>query len=82
MTARNPCLDAASPRDQFDRVVLIDVEELPKTTPPEREARAVIEAEGLACSPTPARVEDRVIEGERWLAVTMRVWRPRERATT
>lgn len=58
MTARNPCLDAPSPRDQFDRLILIDPTEIPKTTPPEREARAVIEAERIKVTggPWPERI--------------------------
>lgn len=78
MSAANRAgLPAVSPRDVFDRLVLLDPEELTGT--PEREARDVIEAEGLRATPVPARVEDRIIEGSRWLAVTLRVWRPRER---
>lgn len=79
MTASNPCLDAPSRRDTFERVVLIDPTHIPKTTPPEAEARAVVEAEGLRVMVGGVRVADRVIEGARWLEVTLRVWRPRER---
>lgn len=77
MSARNPCLDAPSPRDVFERLVLLDPEQLTGT--PEADARARIEQEGLRCTPVPGRVADRVIDGVRWLEVTLRVWRPQER---
>jgi len=67
-----------SPHEHYPRVFLIDPDDVEGTTP-EAFARDLVEAEGLRSGPWPARVEDRIIDRVRWLAVTMRVWRPRER---
>lgn len=67
-----------SPHEVYARTFLIDPDDIEGSTP-EAEAKRLVEAEGLRSGPWPARVEDRIIDRVRWLAVTMRVWRPRER---
>lgn len=79
MTASNPCLDGPKPRDTFERTVLIDRDDMDEGTAPEAEARAVVEAEGLRPMVGAVKVVDQRIQGDWFYAVTLRVWRPRER---